>query len=79
MIFTYHYRTHSLSLFMEITHIRKRDFTTKSFHLDKITAAVEKAMSAISAGNQVDAQNVAIAVYKVLLERKEKNNDYREI
>ncbi len=61
---------------MEITHIIKRDFSTKSFHLDKITAAVEKAMSAISAGNQVDAQNVAIAVYGVLLERKEKNKEY---
>lgn len=61
---------------MEITHIIKRDFTTKSFHLDKITAAVLKAMSVISAGNQEDAQNVAISVYKVLLERKEVNEGY---
>ena len=61
---------------MEITHIIKRDFTTKSFHLDKITAAVVKAMSISSAGTEEDAQNVAIAVYKVLLGRKENDESY---
>jgi len=61
---------------MEITHIIKRDFTTKSFHLDKITAAVLKAMNVVDAGNEEDAQNVAISVYKVLLERKAVNEGY---
>ncbi len=61
---------------MEITHIIKRDFTTKSFHLDKITAAVVKAMSLNNAGSEDDAQNVAIEVYKVLLFRKEQNVGY---
>lgn len=61
---------------MEITHIIKRDNSTKSFHLDKITAAVLKAMNAVKESEQEDAQNVAIAVYKVLLERKENNTNY---
>lgn len=61
---------------MEITHIIKRDNTTKSFQLDNITAAVLKAMSAVDAGSNEDAQNVALAVYKVLLERKERDANY---
>ncbi len=61
---------------MEITHIIKRDNSTKSFHLDKITAAVLKAMNAVKESEQEDAQNVAIAVYKVLLERKERDTNY---
>ncbi len=61
---------------MEITQIRKRDFTTKSFHLDKITAAVLKAMNANETGSDDDAQNVALSVYKVLLERKESDPTY---
>ena len=62
---------------MEITHIIKRDFTTKSFHLDKITDAILKAMSAVNTGSHDAAQNVALAVYQVLLERK--NNDINYI
>jgi len=61
---------------MEITHIIKRDNSTKSFHLDKITAAVLKAMNAVKESEEEDAQNVAIAVYKVLLERKERDANY---
>ncbi|GER58408.1 ribonucleotide-diphosphate reductase subunit beta [Patiriisocius marinus] len=61
---------------MEITHIRKRDFTTKSFHLDKITAAVLKAMNVVNTGSEGEAQNVAISVYKALLERKESDESY---
>ncbi|GEQ85137.1 ribonucleoside-diphosphate reductase subunit beta [Patiriisocius marinistellae] len=61
---------------MEITHIRKRDFTTKSFHLDKITAAVSKAMSVGNNGSSEDAQNVAISVYKSLVERKQNDTTY---
>ena len=61
---------------MEITHIIKRDNSTKSFHLDKVTAAVLKAMNAVKESEQEDAQNVAIAVYKVLLTRKERDANY---
>lgn len=61
---------------MEITHIIKRDYTTKPFHLQKITDAVCKAMKALDKGCEQDAQNVAIAVYKVLLERKAIDVDY---
>ncbi len=61
---------------MEITHIIKRDNKTRPFNLDNITAAVLKAMSAVTAGSEEEAQNVAIAVYKVLLERKEKDTNY---
>lgn len=61
---------------MEITHIIKRDFTTKSFHLDKITDAILKAMTAIQRGSHIDAQNVAIEVYKGLMEQRELDNQY---
>lgn len=61
---------------MEVTHIIKRDFTTKPFHLDKITAAVLKAMEVVNQGSYDDAQNVAIAVYKSLLERKNLDENY---
>ena len=61
---------------MEITQIRKRDFSVKDFNLDKITNAVEKAMQAVQSGTREDAQNVAIAVYKVLLERKQQDVNY---
>ena len=60
----------------KIDHVVKRDFTTKKFELDKITHAVLKAMTAVGHGTEEDAQNVAISVYKALLERKEKDLDY---
>lgn len=61
---------------MEITHIVKRNFKTKSFHLDKITEAILKAMTAVNRGSHEDAQNIAIEVYKVLLERKANDAGY---
>jgi ribonucleoside-diphosphate reductase beta chain len=61
---------------MEITHIIKRDFTKKSFHLDKITDAIQKAMSALSVGSREEAQNVALSVYTVLIERKQIDSNY---
>lgn len=60
----------------KIDHVVKRDFTTKKFELDKITNAILKAMTAVDHGSAEDAQNVAISVYKALLERKEKDSDY---
>ena len=61
---------------MEITHIIKRDFSTKEFHLDKITKAIYKAMNAVGNGTEENAQDIAIAVYKSLMERKEKDVEY---
>tara|TARA_B100001758_G_scaffold235962_1_gene236579 strand:- start:491 stop:1765 length:1275 start_codon:yes stop_codon:yes gene_type:complete len=62
---------------MEITHIVKRDFGVESFNLDKITAAIFKSMQAIGRGSEESAQNVALMVYKELLEHKKLFNDYR--
>lgn len=61
---------------MDVTYIRKRDFTEKKFDLSKITQAIFKAMQATQNGKQEDAQNVALAVYKTLSNRKELDNDY---
>jgi len=61
---------------MEITHIIKRDFSTKEFHLDKITKAIYKAMNAVGNGTEENAQDIALAVYKSLMERKEKDVEY---
>lgn len=61
---------------MEITHIRKRDFSVKTFDLNNITNAVFKALSAVNSGTQEDAQNVALAVYKTLMKRKEIDPNY---
>ena len=56
---------------MEITHVIKRDFTTKLFHLQKITDAILKAMTAAKHGNEKDAKLISENVYKALLERKQ--------
>jgi ribonucleoside-diphosphate reductase beta chain len=61
---------------MEITHIRKRDFSIKPFDLNNITNAVFKALRAVNSGTQDDAQNVALAVYKTLMQRKEIDPNY---
>ena len=61
---------------MEIEHIIKRDYSTKSFQLDKITGAINKAMLAVESGSKDSAQNVALSVYKTLLERKKKDKEY---
>lgn len=61
---------------MEITHIIKRDFSTKEFHLDKITKAIFKAMNAVGNGTEENAQDIALAVYKSLMERKKKDVEY---
>ncbi len=53
---------------MEITHIVKRDFSTEKFNLDKISAAILKAMEAVGRGSAENAQNVALDVYKSLIE-----------
>ncbi len=61
---------------MEITHIIKRDFTTKTFNLSKITNAILKAMTASNEGSLGDAQNISEKVYVSLLKQKEFDDHY---
>ena len=61
---------------MEIEYIIKRDYSTKTFHLDKITEAIQKAMIAVGAGSKQNAEDVALSVYKTLLDRKNQDQDY---
>ncbi|MDA8686481.1 ribonucleotide-diphosphate reductase subunit beta [Robiginitalea sp.] len=61
---------------MEVTHIIKRDYTTSTFSLEKITSAIEKAMGATGHGTQKDAQVISMMVYETLLGRKEMDPDY---
>ena len=61
---------------MEIEYIIKRDYSTNPIHLDKITGAINKAMLAVGSSNKESAQNVALSVYKTLLERKKKDQEY---
>lgn len=67
---------HQKFIGMEVTHIRKRDFSLREFRLDKITAAVLKAMQAVGNGTEEDARNVALEVYKQLSQLKDRDNDY---
>jgi ribonucleoside-diphosphate reductase beta chain len=61
---------------MEIEYIIKRDFSTKPFNLDKITAAIHKAMNAVGNGTQENAQDVALSVYQKLIGRKDNDQSY---
>ena len=61
---------------MEVTHIIKRDFSLKTFQLDKITEAIFKAMQASERGTREDAQNIALNVYKILHSRKKVDETY---
>jgi ribonucleoside-diphosphate reductase beta chain len=61
---------------MQITLIQKRDFTTKSFQLSKITNAVLKAMTALDHGTLEDAERISKSVYDVLLKQKAKEAKY---
>ncbi|WP_026451737.1 ribonucleotide-diphosphate reductase subunit beta [Aequorivita capsosiphonis] len=61
---------------MEITHVIKRDATTKLFHLQKITDATLKAMIAAKHGGPEDAQRISEKVYQALLDRKSQDGKY---
>ena len=61
---------------MKIDEIIKRDFETKAFNLDKITEAIHKAMVAVEVGTHQNAQDVALSVYKKLIDRKNKHQEY---
>ena len=61
---------------MEITQVIKRDFTTKPFHLHKVTNAILKAMTAVELGGVADAERISANVYDGLLERKNVDDTY---
>ncbi len=61
---------------MQITHIQKRDFSTKPFQLSKITNAILKAMTALEHGSLEDAERISQSVLDVLLKQKEKEPKY---
>ncbi|MGO3182432.1 MAG: ribonucleotide-diphosphate reductase subunit beta [Aequorivita sp.] len=61
---------------MEITHVIKRDVTTKLFHLQKITDAILKAMTAANHGGPDDAKQISEKVYEALLDRKRVDSKY---
>ncbi|HEA21305.1 hypothetical protein LCGC14_1560550 [marine sediment metagenome] len=61
---------------MEITQVIKRDFTTKPFHLHKVTNAILKAMTAVELGGIADAERISENVYEGLLERKNVDDTY---
>tara|TARA_B100001287_G_scaffold265695_1_gene258872 strand:+ start:4398 stop:5672 length:1275 start_codon:yes stop_codon:yes gene_type:complete len=61
---------------MEIEYIIKRDYSTKTFHLDKISGAIQKAMNAVGHGTEQNAQDVALSVYQILVGRKENDIEY---
>ena len=61
---------------MKIINIIKRDFSKKTFELDKISSAVLKAMKSVGNGNAEDANLIAKNVYFTLLDRDEKFTNY---
>src|SRR5690606_4923643 len=61
---------------MEITYVIKRDFATRSFHLEKITDAILKAMTAVDHGGLLDAKKISGNVYTELLTRKQLDESY---
>ena len=61
---------------MHIDSIFKRDFTKKSFELEKITDAILKAMLSVNNGDVRDAEKISSDVYNTLLERKKDSKEY---
>ncbi|OQD42722.1 ribonucleotide-diphosphate reductase subunit beta [Croceivirga radicis] len=61
---------------MQISEIKKRDFSTQPFELHKITNAIMKAMTAVDHGQLGDAQVIADDVQLRLLDRKKQVKDY---
>ena len=61
---------------MRITHIIKRDFSTKEFELNKISLAIFKAMSAVGIGTKENSEEIALKVNEVLKKRKKEDRKY---
>ena len=54
---------------MKFQEVRKRDYSKEIFDLEKITAAVYKAMQSTNNGTLEDATNISLEVFEVLSER----------
>ena len=61
---------------MKIESIFKRDFTQKSFELEKVTDAILKAMLSVKNGDLRDAEKITGEVYATLLARKKVSPKY---
>ena len=61
---------------MKIESIFKRDFTKKSFEIEKITDAVLKAMISVNKGDVKVAEEISFEIYNTLLERKKESVNY---
>ena len=59
-----------------ITKIYKRDFSTNSFRLEKITDAILKAMVSVGTGGVKEAEDIANQIHTALLERKRNSPNY---
>tara|TARA_Y100001968_G_scaffold245102_1_gene229151 strand:+ start:603 stop:1919 length:1317 start_codon:yes stop_codon:yes gene_type:complete len=61
---------------IQIENIFKRNFSKKTFELEKITDAILKAMISVKNGDVKDAEIIATKVYDELLARKQESPNY---
>ena len=61
---------------MNIENIYKRDFTKKTFQLEKITDAILKAMISVNKGDVKAAESISSEIYKTLIKRKKNSPNY---
>jgi len=61
---------------MQIENIFKRNFSKKTFELEKVTDAILKAMISVKNGDVKDAEIIATKVYDELLARKKESPNY---
>ena len=61
---------------MQIENIFKRNFSQKTFELEKITDAILKAMISVKNGDVKDAEAIAADVYAELIARKKESPQY---
>ena len=61
---------------MNIENIYKRDFTKKTFQLEKITDAILKAMMSVNKGDVKSAESISSEIYKTLIKRKKNSPNY---
>ena len=61
---------------MKIESIFKRDFTKKSFKLEKITDAILKAMMSVNKGDVKASEEISLDIYNILIERKTTSPNY---
>ena len=61
---------------MNIESIFKRDFTKKTFKIEKVTDAILKAMISVNKGDVKAAENISLEIYKTLINRKKNSPNY---